>query len=302
MTPSPNRIVQTEEYLEWLAAFEASRSGKMALDALGKLNPNIGEPVQKRLREEVLLACYQSVLFALDGDINSEKRDLLRDISNFEDPLTDHIEALIGDISFLAPIHDALVTEGILDFFPNPKKKQLPTIDHLLMHLELLKAGVRRFQDNLETHDVREECWVDGNMRYPKRIDRDKQFNKAKPSTCLMYHLAVYFRLWTHPDGQQLFDTKLRLKITSSGIAIPIKGRRSDKVIALFVEASFSDPRIREKAKTTEITVRGRLEKVDKGIKLNLWNDNSFDVITIPAPVIKKLVATGKIKTRTQKI
>ena len=302
MTTLPQRTVASEEYLQWEAAFKNSRAGKLALESLSKLNTNVISALQTRFKEEVLLACYQSILFALHGDINSEKRDLLRDISNFEDPLTANIDALASDISFLAPIHDILITEGTLDLPTKKNAKLLPSIDHLLLHLELLKLGVRRFQDNLVTHDLREECWVDGNMRYPSRIDRDKQFNKINPSTCLMYQLGIYFRLWTHPDGQRLFDSKYKLKISRSGLGMPSKGKRNDKTIALFVEASFTDSNIREKTKATESTVRSRLEKVDKSIRLNLWDDESFDVIAIPVSVVKKSIASKKLKFPTQKI
>lgn len=299
-----------DSFEAWARKFEQSHLGKTAITELKALYRTTPSSLQKRLKEEVLYACYYAYLFWHIGDVNSEKRDLLRDLANQTDPLQETIKAAIKEIAFFQSIHDVLVREGARTHWGDDAiDMELPIkSDDLLCHLEFYREGIARFQDDLPTHTDREECWVYGNMRYPKRIDRKNQHNKKEASTCLMFQLGVFFRLWTHPDGQKLFDNDLNLTIPKK---VPKKGQRHDKVIVVFVNATFANQAMAKKKKNpdherdhhllgenvSETLVRSRLEKVDKCILLVPWDASSFDVMTVSSKVLKS-TTTG----RTQKV
>jgi hypothetical protein len=298
------RIDGYDTFDTWAKKFEGSHQGKSALETLKKLYDNSPISLQSRFKEEVLRACYYAFLFWCIGDVNSEKRDLLRDIANQDDPLYDTIGSAISEISFFHSIHDTLIREGAREFIGDDALNiEIPiSIDNLLRHLELYQLGIHRFQDNEDTHTTREECWIYGNMRYPKRIDKKNQHNKKDASTCLMLQLAIFFRLWTHPKGQKLFDKKLKLCIPKRGIPLVKEGKRNDKVIAAFVNATFSNQKLLNKKNLPELqnvseqSVRSRLEKISPEIHLIPWTEESFDLsIKVPAKTVQKIKTTQKI-------
>jgi len=304
MTENILSKLQYKEFSLWVIDFEHSRLGKKAIDALKGIYGDYSPELQDRFKVEVLRACYYAFLFWHIGDVNSEKRDLLRDVSNLHDGLDKRVAGLVHEIDFLRCIYDAIMMEGMREMFLeehgelpadpelwNELNKGKLDINELLTALETYRAGIYRLQDSCVTLPLRDECWINGNMRYPERIDGTNQHQTIKAATCLMFQLAIFFRLWTHPKGQKLFDKKLNLNIAKDGATMPKEGLRHDKIIADFINATFANEAIAEKTndgnyhrldKTmSEASVRARIEKIDRNMRLIPWTDASFDITLV---------------------
>jgi len=297
---------QYKEFSLWVIDFEHSRLGKKAIDALRGIYGDYSPELQNRFKEEVLRACYYAFLFWHMGDVNSEKRTLLRDVSSLNDKLHDKLKDVISEISFFHTIHDTLITEGMREIMGDDvaDTSQFIGVDDLICHLEMYRIGIDRLQNELETHGNRTECWLHGNMRHPERIDGINQHQGIKAATCLMFQLAIFFRLWTHPKGQKLFDKNLNLNIPKDGVTMPKEGLRHDKIITDFINATFANEAIaiklqntREDAKYHKLddsysvsAITARIEKTDPQIRLIPWTDASFDLsIKIPEVSLKNL-------------
>ncbi len=318
---------QYKEFSLWVIDFERSRLGKKAIDALKGIYGDYSPELQNSFKEEVLRACYYAFLFWHIGDVNSEKRTLLRDVSNLHDGLHERVADLVHEIDFLRCIYDAIMMEGLREMMReeygelpaapelwNELNKCKLDINDLLTTLETYRAGVFRLQEGFVTLPLRDECWINGNMRYPERIDGTNQHQTIKAATCLMFQLAIFFRLWTHPKGQKLFDKKLNLNIAKDGVTMPKEGLRYDKIIAEFVNATFANREIaiklenpREDAKYhkldnsyTVAIITARIEKIDPQIRLIPWTDKSFDITLVVSEKAAKALAKHFAK-RTQK-
>jgi hypothetical protein len=298
----------------WVDGFERSHLGKKALGELEAIYGAFTPSFQKRLRDETLLACYFAYQFLHKGDVNSEKRDLLRDLSNKHDGLHDRIAHTIHEIWFFRSVYDVLMAEGMREMLegnegmdtitkdPSAWKeyvKELISADRMLFYLEAYRLGIDRFQGELETFSARDECWVDGNMRYPERIDGINQHGGRKGATCLMFQLAIFFRLWTYPKGQKLFDKKKNLNIPKGGITMPKEGKPNTPIIAAFVKATFANSSIAEKIgdiyplleapeKITAQYIQQRLEKIDPRTRFVPWTHESFDLTVFAPPSVVK--------------
>ena len=322
MTQTPLPKSHYNAFRPWVEDFEHSTLGKQALRQLETIYGDSTPPLQKRLQEEVLRACYYAFEFWHVGDVNYEKRTLLHDISNLGDHLHDKMAGVINELSLLHFIYDAIMAEGMREMMKETHG-ELPAdpelwgqlrengwlnIDDLLSNLELYRLGVERLQEGFETLPLRDECWLHGNMRHPERIDGINQHQGIKAATCLMFQLAIFFRLWTHPKGQKLFDKKLNLNIPKEGIAMPKEGMRHDTIISAFINATFTNKSIKRKTVSGEdqlpdepsskASVRARIEKIDPRMRLVLWTDESFDLkLKISAKTFDAFLAKHTQKT-----
>lgn len=135
-----------------------------------------------------------------------------------------------------------------------------------------------------------------------------KQHQSIKAATCLMFQLAIFFRLWTQTKGQKLFDKNRNLNIAKDCISMPKEGLRHDKIIAEFVNATFANEAISKKNsdvlnlydEQSGKSVRARIEKIDPQIRLIPWSDKSFDITLVVSEKAAKAVEKHFAK-RTRK-
>jgi hypothetical protein len=318
---------QYKEFSLWVIDFEHSRLGKKAIDALKGIYGDYSPELQDRFKVEVLRACYYAFIFWHIGDVNSEKRTLLRDVSSLSDGLHERVANLVHEIDFLRCIYDAIMMEGLREAMReeygelpadpelwNELNKAKLSRNSLIYALETYRVGVFRLQEGFETLPLRDECWINGNMLYPERIDGTNQHQTIKAATCLMFQLAIFFRLWTHPKGQKLFDKKRNLNIAKDGTIMPKEGLRHDKIITDFINTTFANRDIaiklenpRDDAKYHKLdslysvsAITARIEKIDTKIRLIPWTDKSFDITLVVSEKAAKTVAKHFAK-RTQK-
>jgi len=259
------------EYEKWLKDFRLSHAGKTAMRNLQDIKKYGTDKGFDRLTKEVTLACFYASKFQRDLDEYEKRRNK---ITSFDKELSVQIN-LIEKLSDSIKNNSFAINRAILQNSRHVETSNSflasEVLDYLNDYKNIISYPLPK-DEKINFH----ECHMFGNFKYKNTIDKN---DKKRPdtSTMLMFELAFYFRMWTHPESKYFddFDYKFRCYAfhPSQGVEMPKFGKALYALIADFIKATFykKTSTSRNEAVINNDTVKYRIRDVKEGTKLIEW-------------------------------